>query len=469
MTNRIFLLALLCLGMLIPAEATDHAVTGIYVGGHIRRERSHTIDTLRQSGFTYVILFNVTVETDGTLTTDGETICKDGKYVFYNTQPHYVEDIRLLKTPPTSISRIEICIGGWGNESYKRINQLVNKSGPGGGTGSTSILYRNFKALLDAVPGIDAVNNDDEHSYDVASAAQFHVMMYDLGLKTSLAPYTNMNFWKNLATEINKQRPGAVDRVMVQCYDGGAYNNPLDWNFPGIERHAGRTNYQSEDKDTPPLTSSIAQMEKWRDAKAATGAFVWVYNDESWNLCDWATNMNRIFVPRSTPEEEAVVEVFTEKKYKGYSVKLPVGKHTKADLSVYGLFTMTIASFTVKEGYSVRIYNSVDCTGMGQKYTANRSELTPAWTGKIQSLKVEKIESGTDITDAQALPLTLRMADGQVLVDGAKGQWMTLSNAAGAVLMRQQLLSDAETVSLQSLPRGIYVVQVGHRSMTVAR
>ena len=57
--------------------------SGVYVGGHIWRERPNTIKTLRESEFIYVILFNV-------------------------------DDVRLLKTQPTSINRIENCIGGWG-------------------------------------------------------------------------------------------------------------------------------------------------------------------------------------------------------------------------------------------------------------------------------------------------------------------------------------------------------------------
>ena len=61
--------------------------TGVYVGGHIRRERPGTIEKLRNSGFTYIILFNINVEPDGTLTTDGETVCKDGKYVFGTRNP----------------------------------------------------------------------------------------------------------------------------------------------------------------------------------------------------------------------------------------------------------------------------------------------------------------------------------------------------------------------------------------------
>ena len=39
--------------------------TGVYVGGHIRRERPGTIEKLRNSGFTYIILFNINVEPDG--------------------------------------------------------------------------------------------------------------------------------------------------------------------------------------------------------------------------------------------------------------------------------------------------------------------------------------------------------------------------------------------------------------------
>ncbi|MBQ7683786.1 MAG: hypothetical protein IJT48_04810, partial [Bacteroidaceae bacterium] len=122
------LLSALCLAMLpglaTPAMSEDNLVSGIYVGGHIRRERPGTITKLRESGFTYALLFNVHVDSDGTLMTDGETICKNGQYVFDKTQPHYVDDIRLLKTPPTSISRIEIVIGGWGNDSYNHIQSL---------------------------------------------------------------------------------------------------------------------------------------------------------------------------------------------------------------------------------------------------------------------------------------------------------------------------------------------------------
>ena len=142
------ILLFFCTVLALADTFAQREVSGIYAGGHIRRGRPDTITKLRNSGFTYLILFNVNVEADGTLTTDGETICKDGVYIFNQTQPHYQEDIANLKAEHSSIKRIEICIGGWGNSSYSNIRNLVNSQG----TTSTSILYRNFKALKEAVP-----------------------------------------------------------------------------------------------------------------------------------------------------------------------------------------------------------------------------------------------------------------------------------------------------------------------------
>ena len=122
---------------------------------------------------------------------------------------------------------VEKCIGGWGSKSYDNIKALVKAQG----TGETSILYKNFKALKTAIPVVEAINNDDEQTYDVETASAFHIMLYDLGYKTTVAPYTNKTFWQNFVTRVNNARPGAVDRIDLQCYDGGAGNrsNPNAW------------------------------------------------------------------------------------------------------------------------------------------------------------------------------------------------------------------------------------------------
>ena len=85
--------------MLIAFYAADiSAQSGIYVGGHFRRERDHTVTDLKASGFQFVILFNITVEANGDLTSDSELICTNGSYVFGNVQPNYINDVNSLKT-----------------------------------------------------------------------------------------------------------------------------------------------------------------------------------------------------------------------------------------------------------------------------------------------------------------------------------------------------------------------------------
>lgn len=348
--------------------------TGVYVGGHIRRERPGTIEKLRNSGFTYIILFNINVEPDGTLTTDGETVCKDGKYVFGNTQPNYVSDIKKLKQAPTTISRIEICIGGWGNESFSRIKELINSHGVGSGT----ILYKNFKALKNAIPEIDAVNNDDEHCYDVATAVKFHQMMYELGYKTTIAPYTNRSFWENLVSQLGDR----CDRVLIQCYDGGAGNNPSDWHLGNRAVHAGRMNYQEGGVD-----ACVAQMESWKKNNGVSGGFIWLYNDETWNLNQWATRMLRVFGTKKCDDNIAIL--YADSDYRGYSKSLGEGSYTQADLAMYGISAKDISSLKVTKGFKITLYENADFTGNSKSWTTDASFVGGDWNDKACSVRIE--------------------------------------------------------------------------------
>lgn len=446
----------------LEAKAEDNHVSGVYVGGHIRRERPNTITKLKDSGFTYVILFNVHVDPDGTLKTDGETICKNGEYVFTRTQPYYVDDVKALKTAPTSISRLEICIGGWGNDSYVNIKNLINSKG----TGKTTMLYRNFKALLDAVPGIDAVNNDDEHSYDVATATKFHVMMYDLGLKTTLAPYTNKSFWTSLANNVNRQRPGAVDRVMIQCYDGGSGNDPRNWDFGNITRHAGRTNYQTD------MNTSIKQMQTWRDNGGATGGFVWVYNDETWDLNAWASAINRTYGARVVKEEDIAAKAYSEKNKGGYCVNLPVGIHTKSDLAVFGIQANDIESFFTMKGYKSKLYTKNDCTGsyflVGD--SVYRATLITNVSNKVNSIKIEAIPPSTDgIESIQQEDIEINLLGDDIYVDNAKGANIEIYNISGQKILSTIVRNDAEVITLKPLPKGTYVVKTKGKTIKIVR
>ena len=392
--KKIVLMAIALVMALADAFAQKE-VSGIFAGGHIRRGRPGTITKLRNSGFTYLILFNVHVETDGTLTTDGETICKDGVYVFQQTQPYYQQDIANLKTEPTGITRIEICIGGWGNTSYGNIKNLINAQG----TGSSSILYKNFKALKEAVPEIDAVNNDQEQDYDVDAAAKFHIMMYNLGYKTTLCPYTNMSYWTQLNNKIRASKPKAVDRVMIQCYDGGAgnLNNVGSWNFTGVsERHPGLLDYSNDWS----VERNLEQFQKWKDEGVATGGFVWLFNDgydETWDMNGWASGLNRIFGAITVPEEQVAVRCYSEKNYGGYCISLPEGKFTQPDLAVYGLRANDLASIEIVDNfYQAKLYLKTDCSGSYITRRSSSKQLSSTYADKVCSILIEPNPTGLD-------------------------------------------------------------------------
>lgn len=375
-----FLLCLLAsLSVLSALQAQTWS--GVYVGGHIRRERPKTITTLKNSGFTYVLLFNVHVDTDGKLMTDGETICEGGKYVFQRTQPNYVNDIRSLKEHPTSIRHIEIVIGGWGNDSYDHIRDII-KAHPN--DLEQTDLYKNFKALKEMIPEIDGVNNDDEHCYDLSTGVKFHTMMYDLGYVTSIAPYMNRSYWQRLVSQLNSARPGACERVLIQCYDGGAYNNPSDWHFGDIPLLAGRTNYQTD------MNTSISQMQKWRDDCQVVGGFVWVYNDETWSLSNWAKEMNKVF----RTSDDGVLTVYSKKNFEGDSFQLPVGEYLSGDLLAYGLTPSEMYSFKIAEGYMVTLYRNAALTGASLELQESSADPGSRWRGFVKSLRVERIPDG---------------------------------------------------------------------------
>jgi hypothetical protein len=170
----------------------------------------------KASGFTTLITFAMHVNPDGTLLIAG-VACTNGIYV---GPANWGLLITTLKTPPTTVARYEVCVGGYGDTSFANIESLVNSQG----TGPGSILYKNFQALKNAVPGIDAINDDDEQNYDLNSSTKFANMLGGLGYKFTMVPYQNQSFWVSLKNNITN-----CDYVYLQCYEGGAGNDPGQW------------------------------------------------------------------------------------------------------------------------------------------------------------------------------------------------------------------------------------------------
>ncbi len=172
----------------------------------------------KASSFTTLITFAMHVDADGTLEIGGGPVCSNGVYIGPGNWGSLITN---LKTPPTTVTRYEVCIGGWLDTSYDNIKSLIASQG----TGPASILYRNFQALKTAVPGIDALNDDDEKTYDLNSSVSFANMLGALGYRFTMAPYTSQSFWVTLNNSITN-----CDYIYLQCYEGGAGNDPAQWN-----------------------------------------------------------------------------------------------------------------------------------------------------------------------------------------------------------------------------------------------
>lgn len=256
----------------LKVQAQSCGVSAIYGGGPFYQTPSVTIPEIRTSGFTTAIIWTIHIDTSGNFNYNAEfPIVANGQYIGHNTHPDFPRNVALLKTPPTSVRRIEVGLSAWGSSTFQNIKKLITANG----TGPTTMLYKNFKALKDSIPDIDAINFDDESTYDVTTSVQLAVMLGGLGYKVALCPYTNATYWKGVASQTNSQRPGTVDAVFLQCYDGGAANTPCSatWDFSGIPVYPGLW-------DTNHAPSSVqTKMTGWKNQCNITGGFMWLYDD----------------------------------------------------------------------------------------------------------------------------------------------------------------------------------------------
>ena len=355
------------------------ADSGIYGGGPIYKNRSYSISELKNSGFTYVVVWTIHIDASGNLNFNAEfPLVQNGSYIGASTYPNFASDIASLKVAPTSINRVEFCLAAWGSSTFANIKSLIASQG----TGSSSILYKNFQALKSAFPTVDAIGFDDETTYDASSATAFAVMLGGLGFKVSLVPYTNSSFWTSVASNTNSQRPGTVDRVDLQCYSGGAGNSPCSWNFGGIKINPGL--WDSE-KTTSQVTS---QLTTWKNQCGITGGFMWLYDDfaNSSGTAQYAAAINTVF---SGSGGTSAATFYKDCNYGGYAVGLPAGNYTLSQLQSHGIANDDISSLTVQSGYTVTLYWDDNFAGSVLTKTASDACLVDdGWNDKVSSLKI---------------------------------------------------------------------------------
>jgi hypothetical protein len=262
-----FLLLLTLLGGQSALAQTGY--TGIFGGGPFYKNASANITEIENSGFTEAIVWSVEVSSTGDLNFNGEfPLTSGGVYVGDQYYPNFAADMAQLKQG--TVKRVTFSIGSSNYGDWEDITNLVNSQG----TGPTSILYKDFAALKAAIPALDAIDFDDENSFNSPTTISFGVMLGNLGYHAIPDAFDQSSYWTNVVSQINNQLPGTVDGVHLQAYAGGAGNNPcVGWNFGTVPVFPGLW----DQYDTPSQVQST--MTGWHSQCGIVGGFMWLYDD----------------------------------------------------------------------------------------------------------------------------------------------------------------------------------------------
>jgi len=245
---------------------------GILGGGPVYMHNDTNIRELRKAAFTELLVWSVEVNAAGDLNLNGEfPLTSNGKYIGDQKWPQFAQDLQTIKTG--NVKRITLSIGSSNFGDFQDIKALVDSQG----TGKKSILYKDFAAIAAALP-VDAIDFDDENSYDSESTIKFALMLGKLGFHVTMNPYTNNSYWTSVVSQINGQMPGLVDAIHLQNFAGGAGNNPCSgWDFGDVPVFPGL----SDQPAAPPYMTpqqAKAQLKNWHGQCGITGAWLWIFD-----------------------------------------------------------------------------------------------------------------------------------------------------------------------------------------------
>ncbi|MGC2245875.1 MAG: hypothetical protein WA609_04665, partial [Terriglobales bacterium] len=360
--QRAMTLLFLLSAMLLSAQAAlaQTGFTGIFGGGPFYKNAANNIKEIENSGFTEAIVWSVEVKSNGDLNLNGEfPLTSNGAYIGNQTYPDFAGDMTLLKQG--TVKRITLSIGSSNVGDWQDITALVNSQG----TGPGSILYQDFQSLKNAIPALDAIDFDDENSFDLNTTVQFGVMLGNLGYHVLPDAYDNSTYWQNVVSETNAQLPGTVDGVHLQVYAGGAANNPCSstWDFGSVPVFPGLW----DRGDTPKQVKS--RMSGWNKQCGIIGGFMWLYDDFVGNglAAKYASAM----------DEAVGIGGFTLSA--SPTVFLNEGSTAKAEIKIvdFGVFkgAVSLSLSTLPNGVSAAL------TGTGNKQTFVLTASSDAPTG----------------------------------------------------------------------------------------
>jgi len=255
------------------AAAAQTGYVGILGGGPVYKHIPKNIRELKKSGFNELIVWSVEVNPSGDLNLNGEfPLTAAGSYIGNQTYPDFASDLNKIKRG--SVTRVTLSIGSSNVGDWQDIKSLVDSQG----TGKDSILYKDFKALKQALP-IDAIDFDDENSYDSSSTVEFAVMLGKLGYNVTMNPYTNASYWTSVVSQINNERAGTVDGIHLQTFAGGAGNSPCasEWDFGGVPVYPGLSDQTSAPPYKTPAEARAA-LKSWHSQCGITGGWLWIFD-----------------------------------------------------------------------------------------------------------------------------------------------------------------------------------------------
>jgi hypothetical protein len=269
MRAGVFLFILIAIAISGRAVSAQTGYTGIFGGGPFYKNASANITEIENSGFSEAIVWSVEVSATGDLNFNGEfPLTSGGVYVGNEYYPDFPGDMAQLKLG--TVKRVTFSIGSSNYGDWEDITNLVNAQG----TGPTSILYQDFQALKAAIPALDAIDFDDENSFNSPTTISFGVMLGNLGYHVMPDAFDQSSYWTNVVSQINTQLPGTADGVHLQAYAGGAGNNPcVGWNFGAVPVFPGLW----DQDDTPSQVQTT--MTGWHNQCGIIGGFMWLYDD----------------------------------------------------------------------------------------------------------------------------------------------------------------------------------------------
>jgi hypothetical protein len=255
------------------ASAAQAGYVGTLGGGPVYKHVAVNIKELKNSGFNELIVWSVEVNSSGDLNLNGEfPITSGGVYIGDQTWPDFPADLRKIKNG--AVTRVTLSIGSSNYGDWENIKALVEAQG----TGRNSILYKDFKALKKALP-LDAIDFDDENSYDSSSTIAFAEMLGKLGYHVTMNPYTNASYWTGVVSQINTALPGTVDGIHLQTFAGGEGNSPCaaEWNFGSVAVYPGLSDQTSAPPYETPAQAK-ATLAAWHKQCGITGGWLWIFD-----------------------------------------------------------------------------------------------------------------------------------------------------------------------------------------------